>query len=88
MKLRNRVSSAFRFCSLCTLSQGRITSDPSRARSDRDPDFLRYLDEIGIRPGARVHVVTRGPFDGPLTLSVEGRTQVIGTNSAARVFIR
>lgn len=56
--------------------------------SDRDPEFLRYLDEIGIRPGARVHVVTRGPFDGPLTLTVEGRTQVIGTNSAARVFIK
>ena len=56
--------------------------------SDRDPDFLRYLDELGIRPGARVRVMARGPFDGPITIEVDGTSQVIGTNSAARVFIR
>jgi DtxR family transcriptional regulator, Mn-dependent transcriptional regulator len=56
--------------------------------SDRDPEFLRYLDALGIRPGARVRVEAREPFDGPLTLYVEGATHTIGTNSAARVFIR
>ena len=56
--------------------------------SDRDPDFLRYLDGLGIRPGARVRLVTRGPFDGPLSVAVDGVPQTIGTNSAARVFIR
>ncbi len=56
--------------------------------SDRDPAFLRFLDGIGIRPGARVRVDVRAPFDGPITLSVEGSTQVVGTNVAARVFIR
>lgn len=56
--------------------------------SDRDPDFLRYLDGLGIRPGARVCVIERGPFDGPITIDVDGAIQMIGTNSAARVFIR
>ncbi len=56
--------------------------------SDRDPEFLRYLDGLGIRPGAQVRVVAREPFDGPLTVEVDGSRQVMGTNSAARVFIR
>ncbi len=56
--------------------------------SDRDPEFLLYLDALGIRPGARVRVLAREPFDGPLTIQVGGASQIIGTNSAARVFIR
>lgn len=56
--------------------------------SDRDPAFLRYLDEIGIRPGAAVRVVKRAPFDGPITLTVGGQERIVGTNVAARVFIR
>jgi DtxR family transcriptional regulator, Mn-dependent transcriptional regulator len=56
--------------------------------SDRDPQFLRYLDELGIRPGVQVHLVHRAPFDGPLTLSVDGTSRAIGTSAAERVFIR
>lgn len=56
--------------------------------SDRDPEFLRYLDGLGIRPAAQVRIIAREPFDGPLTVEVGGIQQVMGTNSAARVFIR
>ncbi len=56
--------------------------------SDRDPEFLRYLDGIGIRPGARVRVVERAPFDGPIEVEVDGVRQSIGTPVATRVFIR
>lgn len=56
--------------------------------SDRDPEFLRYLDEIGVRPGATVQLLSRAPFDGPITILVEGKKHAIGTNTAARVFIR
>lgn len=55
---------------------------------DRDPEFLRYLDALGIRPGARIQMLAREPFDGLLSLSVDGTAQVIDTNSAARVFVR
>lgn len=55
--------------------------------SDREPDFLRYLDELGIRPGARVRVLRREPFDGPITVDVDGVSRSIGANAAARVFI-
>jgi DtxR family Mn-dependent transcriptional regulator len=33
------------------------------------PEMLRFLDEIGVRPGAVVDVVARGPLGGPVTLS-------------------
>ncbi len=56
--------------------------------SDRDPEFLRYLDELGIRPGAEVRVTKRAPYDGPTTVAVEGAEHAIGAATAAQVFIR
>jgi DtxR family Mn-dependent transcriptional regulator len=32
------------------------------------PEMLRYLDSIGMRPGADIDVVERGPLGGPLTV--------------------
>ena len=34
--------------------------------SDSDPAMLRYLGERGVTPGARLEVVERQPFGGPL----------------------
>jgi DtxR family Mn-dependent transcriptional regulator len=42
-----------------------------RSVSDSIPDALRYLGSIGIRPGARLQVVARGPVGGPLFVKVE-----------------
>lgn len=39
---------------------------------DKDAERLRYLARLGITPGALVRVVARAPFDGPITLRVEG----------------
>jgi DtxR family Mn-dependent transcriptional regulator len=38
--------------------------------SDRDPELLRYLDRLGLRPPARLRVLERGPFDGPLHVEI------------------
>jgi DtxR family Mn-dependent transcriptional regulator len=56
--------------------------------SDRDPAFLRYLDGLGIRPGATVQVVAKAPFGGPLTVLVGGAEHGVGTSAASQVFIR
>jgi DtxR family transcriptional regulator, Mn-dependent transcriptional regulator len=40
---------------------------------DSEAETLRYLDELGMRPGARVEVVGRGPVEGPLFLRLTGR---------------
>jgi DtxR family Mn-dependent transcriptional regulator len=41
--------------------------------SDEDPKVLRYLAGVGVRPGARVEVVRRGPVAGPLFVRVVDR---------------
>lgn len=38
------------------------------------PEMLRYLDSIGLRPGAEIEVVEHGPLGGPVTITnVRGR---------------
>jgi DtxR family Mn-dependent transcriptional regulator len=37
---------------------------------DDEPARLRYLAELGLVPGARISVVARAPFDGPITVRV------------------
>jgi DtxR family Mn-dependent transcriptional regulator len=39
---------------------------------DHEAEALRYLDRLGIRPGAHVEIVGRGPVAGPLFVRVEG----------------
>jgi DtxR family transcriptional regulator, Mn-dependent transcriptional regulator len=43
-----------------------------------DGDKLQYLDVLGLKPGAKVQLVERAPFNGPLQLRLNGKTQVIG----------
>jgi DtxR family Mn-dependent transcriptional regulator len=38
--------------------------------SDSHPDALRYLKEVGVQPGVKVTVVSRGPVSGPLFVRV------------------
>jgi DtxR family Mn-dependent transcriptional regulator len=46
--------------------------------SDSDPEMLRFLSERGITPGARLKVVERQPFDGPVSVRVGNRVHVLG----------
>ena len=43
-----------------------------RRVSDDDAALLRYLTALALTPGARVRVVERAPFGGPLTLESSG----------------
>ena len=58
---------------------------------DKDPERLRYLAELGIRPGSLVRILDRAPFDGPVTLWVGatggGATRAVGVSLAAQVYI-
>lgn len=56
--------------------------------SDRDADLLRYLADLGIKPGTRVRLVERAPFDGPLTVMVGRARHVIGPAVARRVWVK
>jgi len=54
---------------------------------DEDASLLRHLAELGITPGARVTVVARAPFDGPMTLLVDGAERIVGRGVAGGVWV-
>lgn len=64
-----------------------------RRVQDEDAERLRYLAELGIRPGATVRILDRAPYDGPITLWVGeaagsmGTTRAIGVGLAAEVSV-
>lgn len=55
-----------------------------RARND---DMLQHIVGRGIKLNAQVEVTGRDPFDGPLTLQVDGEPQIIGHNVAACILV-
>ena len=52
-----------------------------RRVDESQPDRLRYIASIGLRPGVQVTVLDRQPFQGPITIAVDGHTHVIGHDS-------
>ena len=58
--------------------------------SDQDSEMLQYLSSIGVKPGVQIHLVERGPFDGPLMLRVGNGTKVhaFGRRLAAAIRVR
>lgn len=53
---------------------------------DDDFELLHYLEERGLLPRAKVEVIEKEPFEGPITLRVNGNIVVIGQRAAAGVF--
>ena len=45
-------------------------------------EIVRYLAEIGLRPGAKVRVLEKAPLGGPLTVSVAEKTHAISLELA------
>ena len=55
--------------------------------SDDDPEMLRYLGELEIIPGAEVIVVSKAPYEGPISLRVSGQLLSIGPALASQVMV-
>jgi DtxR family transcriptional regulator, Mn-dependent transcriptional regulator len=52
------------------------------------PEQLRYLGTLNLRPGVVVRVIERSPFEGPVSLSVEGEPVVISHALARLIRVR
>ncbi len=53
-----------------------------------DPEVVKFLDTLGLRPGVRVEVREKHPFDGPLVLRVEGKERTVGEKIANQIFVK
>jgi DtxR family transcriptional regulator, Mn-dependent transcriptional regulator len=71
--------------SLEALEEGREAT--VRRVPDGDPGLLRYLDGLGLVPGRRVRLRAVAPFEGPLTVEVDGRESAISRDLAARISV-
>jgi len=56
--------------------------------TDEDPAFLRYLDELGLVPGAQITVSEFSPFDNNLTITVQGGVSpVLGLAITSKIYV-
>ncbi|MCS7256351.1 MAG: metal-dependent transcriptional regulator [Thermomicrobium sp.] len=55
--------------------------------ADHDREQLRYLAELGIRPGTRVEVLERLPFEGPLRIRIGEREYFVGQSLSRAVYV-
>ena len=56
--------------------------------TDTPEGQLRYLGSLDLYPGAEVEVVRKSPFEGPVSLQVNGSPQVISHSLAQRIRVR
>lgn len=52
-----------------------------------DAELLRYLESLGLVPGAQIEVNDYSPFDHNLTVKVGRKTTVLGLNVTSKIFI-
>lgn len=52
-----------------------------------DKELLRYLDGLGLVPGAQIEVTDYSPFDHNLTIRAGRKSFVLGLNITGKIFI-
>jgi DtxR family Mn-dependent transcriptional regulator len=55
---------------------------------DTDDDVIQFLETLGVRPGVRVQVREKHPFDGPLVLLVDGHDRTLSHKLAQLIYVR
>ncbi len=53
-----------------------------------DPEVVEFLEALGLRPGVRVEVREKHPFDGPLVLRVAGKNRTVGEKVASQIYVK
>ena len=51
------------------------------------PEMLRYLGDVGLRPGTQVRVVDKAPLGGPITIEIAGARHAISLELARMVMV-
>ena len=51
------------------------------------PEMLRYLGEVGLRPGVELFVVEKAPLGGPVTIALDGKQHAISLELARMVMV-
>ena len=55
--------------------------------SDADPEMLRYLSEIGLVLMVEIKILSKEPFNGPLTVNVGGTERMVWDEVAKNIYV-
>jgi DtxR family transcriptional regulator, Mn-dependent transcriptional regulator len=55
--------------------------------TDEVPEMLRYLGEVGLRPGAAVRIVEKAPLGGPVTIEIGNERHAISLELARMIIV-
>ena len=59
----------------------------SRIIDDANSEMLRYLADLGLMPGTTITVTHIAPFDGPITVTMDQESKVIGHTVAESILV-
>lgn len=71
-----------------------LSEIPAGARSvivrvpEDDLGVLSYVDELGLRPEASLEVIEVAPFDGPITIEINGQRKAISSKLASQIIVK
>jgi DtxR family transcriptional regulator, Mn-dependent transcriptional regulator len=54
---------------------------------DEEPDFLSYVEELGLLPGVHLTLLGRAPFNGPFLVQVGDRELALGDEVAGEIWV-
>jgi len=50
-----------------------------------DFEMMKYIDQLGFKPGNTCRIIDRAPFDGPVTVSVNGSNVAVAASLASLI---
>jgi len=56
--------------------------------TEEKSDVLHYLNTLGLVPGASIKVMKKAPFDGPMTLKVDGNSHALSRTMASIIRVK
>jgi len=56
--------------------------------TEEKSDLLRYLDTLGLVPGASLEIVEKAPFDGPITIKVGATNRALSRAMASIIRVK
>jgi DtxR family Mn-dependent transcriptional regulator len=56
--------------------------------SSVDPEVVAFLGTLGVRPGVKVEVLEKHPFEGPLVVRVDGESRILGAMVARQIYVK
>lgn len=72
----------------CRLSDALAGTQATVSRvTDENPELLRHLSELGLRPGTSVLVKRANPAEGVLHLEIHGQERILGLAPARSIYI-